>query len=96
MVTKANVTYSKGSDTRLVVLRDGFVLVGAYARNEEKGVVTLHNARIIRQWGTDRGLAQLAIDGVQDATVLDEGGDIEAPWHAVDYTVRCTHPSWFK
>lgn len=88
--------YPRDADVRCVVLRDKFVLIGAYARDPESGVVTLTDAYVVRRWGTDKGLAQIAIEGVRPETVLDYGGEVEAPWHAVIYTIRCTHTSWRK
>lgn len=88
--------YKAGADVRIVVMLNGIVQVGVYARDAEAGVVRLTDASIIRRWGTDRGLAQLAIEGIRSETQLDYGGEVEAPWHAVIYTVHCTHPSWFE
>lgn len=54
----------------------------------------LHNARIIRQWGTDKGLNQL-VNGPRKNTVLDEAAPlvtVVAP--AMIALIPCSEGAW--
>lgn len=64
-------------ETRIIVADRGWVFVGACTDHED-GSVTITNAKNIRNWGTTKGLGQLAT-GPTGATKYDEYG-----------TVRCT------
>lgn len=55
---------------RIVVLQRGWVAVGKYSRDGE--MAKLENAAIIRNWGTSKGLGQLAENGPTDKTLLDD------------------------
>lgn len=55
---------------KIVVLQRGWVLIG---KLEEKGSrCRLHNASVIRQWGTTKGLGELAQSGPLSSTKLDK------------------------
>lgn len=62
------------SKIKIVVLQRGWVYVGRYEENGEKG--TLTDAKNVRRWGTTKGLGQLAADGPQPNTVLDPAGTV--------------------
>lgn len=62
---------------RIIVADRGWVFLGDCVNNED-GTVTIHNAKNIRQWGTTKGLGELA-NGPTGKTVADECG-----------TVRCS------
>jgi hypothetical protein len=67
---------------KIVVLVEGFVIVGDVESDTSKGMV-LVNASVIRVWGTTEGLGQLALKGRQSDTVLDPCGVAEIPKHAI-------------
>lgn len=75
------------TDKRIVVLTYGWVMIGEYSRNGD--TVTLNDASVIRRWGTDKGLGQLALTGPTDNTVLDPCGIAEVPLSSVVATIRC-------
>ncbi len=54
------------------------------------GYHVLHEAVVIRQWGTTKGIGQLALEGVQSGTVLDHCGTAMIPHHAVVWMCPCT------
>ena len=61
----------------IVVLQRGWVVVGSPAK-APAGEIRLENASVIRRWGTQTGLGQLATLGKQPNTVLDACGEVRA------------------
>ena len=57
------------SKVKIVVLQRGWVLVGYYRREGDN--CFLDNASVIRQFGTTKGLGEIAIGGPTSATKLD-------------------------
>ena len=57
-------------DLKIVVLQRGWVLIGTFEQEEDK--CKLHNASVIRVWGTSQGLGQLANEGPTEKTILDK------------------------
>jgi len=56
----------------------------------------LHNARIIRVWGTDAGLNQL-VDGPRSETILDATAPIvSVAWHAVVAVIPVDNAAWAR
>lgn len=70
-VEKSSVSTAKQFEgpIKIVVLQRGWVLIGKYERNGDQ--CKLHNASVIRNWGTKKGLGELAKDGPQANTLLD-------------------------
>lgn len=56
-------------DLKIVVLQRGWVLIGRFKQDGEK--CELHNAQVIRCWGTSKGLGELALEGAKSNTKLD-------------------------
>lgn len=79
---------------RIVVMNKGFVSVGKYRRDGDE--VILENAAVIRRWGTERGLGQIAEDGPTAHTVLDKTPTERIPMHAVIKTIECVEKKWKK
>lgn len=79
-------------DIRIVVLQRGWVAVGHYSRNGEHAKLT--KASIVRRWGTDKGLGQLAAEGPRPNTKLDPAPDVE--FHALGevLNIRCNPEKW--
>lgn len=82
-------------DVRIVVMRDGNIVVGTVSKSDSFALY-LVNTSVIRTWGTEHGLGQLAIEGKQKATVLDACGSVTIPKQSIVFMINCTHPSWFK
>lgn len=69
---------------RIMVLDRGRVLVGRVSRHPELAFHWyVQGARVIRRWGTTRGLEQIANDGPTKDTVLDDPCDTDVPFRAV-------------
>ena len=87
------------SEVRIYVLPHGHVIVGTEERTPEWRVV---DGAVIRRWGTDAGLAQLAAKGPltdksqseNAPTVLEHGGRMEVPEAAIVFTFLCDEKAW--
>ena len=66
----------------IVVLTSGFVFVGECSP-PKNGWLEVTNTYNIRQYGTTKGLGQLAVEGIQPSTVLDQVGVLRAPISSV-------------
>ena len=79
-------------DVRIVILQRGWVAVGRFSQNGEQ--CRLDQAAVIRRWGTNKGLGQLAADGPQLATVLDKCPPIRFHELAVIAMIDCEEAKW--
>ena len=61
------------SEIKIVILQRGWVVIGKYSE-EENDMCVLTNAKVIRSWGTTNGLGELALNGKQSSTKLDDTG----------------------
>lgn len=77
-VKKSDVKTSSGKPTKLqiVILQRGWVIIGEY--REEKDEFVCENSKVIRVWGTTRGLGELALEGAKLNTKLDECGTVRS------------------
>ena len=55
---------------KIVILQRGWCMVGKFERDGSN--CKLRDAAVIRQWGTTRGLGQIAEGGATDLTKLDK------------------------
>jgi hypothetical protein len=79
------------SPVRIVIAQRGWVFVGRYQEDGDR--VTLDNARVIRKWGTARGLGEL-VNGPLSATVLDLAGHVEMHRLGVVASLSCREDAW--
>lgn len=79
------------SPIRIVIAQRGWVFVGRYREDGER--VHLADARVIRKWGTSRGLGEL-VDGPLTDTVLDPAGDVTLHVLGVVATIACDGSKW--
>jgi hypothetical protein len=56
--------------------------------------VTIDKARNIRRWGTSAGLGQLALEGPQENTRLDNCGSVRAPLSELKHFIICEESKW--
>lgn len=80
--------------TKIVVLQRGWVMVGKLERNGSD--CKLHNASVIRAWGTTKGLGEIALNGpIKDKTVLDKcGGVVEFDYLTVVASLSVEESKW--
>ena len=85
---------SKKAAGKLVVaiLDRGWVFIGR--ATEDEFTLTLKDADCIRQWGTTKGLGQLALEGKQSGTVLDAAGTVAVPKGSVVALIDAKEASW--
>ena len=77
---------------QIVIAQRGWVFVGDVERTENE--VVIKNAQNIRRWGTSRGLGELAQNGPQPNTVLDDYGTARMHPLAVVATLDCEELKW--
>jgi hypothetical protein len=65
--------------THIVVVESGWVLAVDCPDAKVEQNIEARHARVIRQWGTTNGLAELAISGPTKNTVLDLCSVIDIP-----------------
>lgn len=77
---------------QIVIAQRGWVFVGDVARSGDD--VTISQAQCIRRWGTTKGLGELAKNGPQPNTVLDDMGTVRLHALAVVASLDCEAEKW--
>ena len=86
---------SENKQKRIVIVQSGWVFVGELTHVPHSlAEIRLENASVIRVWGTDRGLGQLALSGPQKETILDPCGTVDIPMNAVLGQIHCAPDAW--
>ena len=68
-------------------------MVGRFERNGSD--CKLHNASVIRSWGTTKGLGEIAKDGPTSNTKLDPcNGLVEFDYLTVVASISCVEEKW--
>lgn len=81
------------SDIKIVVLQRGWIVVGRFERKDTQ--CKLHNASVIRNWGTTNGLGEIAEGGATPSTKLDKcKGIVEFDYMTVVLTIDCEAKKW--
>lgn len=82
-------------DTKIVVLQRGWCMVGIFEKIGSE--CKLHKASVIRNWGTTKGLGEIAASGPTSSTKLDPtGGLVEFDYLTVVATIACNKDAWEK
>jgi hypothetical protein len=80
-------------DIKIVVLQRGWIVVGRFSR--EGTQCELHNASVIRTWGTTNGLGEIAEGGPTPSTKLDKcKGVVRFDYLTVILTIDCEVRKW--
>ena len=80
-------------DIRIVILQRGFVMVGKFRQDGSK--CELHNASVVRIWGTKAGLGELAASGPLTNTKLDPcNGVVKFHELTIIATINCEARKW--
>ena len=81
------------SPIKIVILQRGWCMIGRFERDGSD--CKLRDAAVIRQWGTTRGLGQIAEGGPTDLTKLDKCyGVVEFDYLTVVATIDCEEAVW--
>lgn len=84
---------NKTSKIKIVVLQRGWVMVGRFERDGSE--CKLHDASVIRCWGTTKGLGEIAKEGPKDSTKLDKcNGLVEFDYLTVVCAIDCEESKW--
>jgi hypothetical protein len=90
--TKPESQELKG-DYKIVVLQRGWVMVGKLERNGTD--CKLHQAAVIRNWGTTKGLGEIATGGPTSSTKLDKcGGLVEFDQLTMVCSISVNEDKW--
>jgi hypothetical protein len=80
-------------DYKIVVLQRGWIVAGKMERDGSH--CKIHKAVVIRNWGTTKGLGELAIDGPKSSTKLDPcNGVVEFHYLTVVLTISLNEEKW--
>ena len=80
-------------DIKIVILQRGWIMVGRFERNGSE--CKLHNASVIRSWGTSKGLGEIAKGGPTSNTKLDKCfGIVEFDYLTVVASIACSEEKW--
>lgn len=77
---------------KIVVLDRGWIVVGRVSYSD--GWTIIVDASVIRNWGTSRGLGEIADNGPTDKTVLDRCPPVRA--RNVILEMNCEEAKWKK
>jgi hypothetical protein len=96
-IKKGKCMKNKKEDIRIVVLQRGWVLVGRYSEEMDRGY--LDGASVIRKWGTEHGLGQLVSgpvkEGCNGPTILDKcNGRVEFLLGTTILMLYCEADKW--
>lgn len=81
------------SEVKIVVLEGRWNLVGRYSIDGDYGV--LDDAKVIRYWGTTKGLGELAAGGPTTKTILDPcNGQVRFQLRAQVLTLDADDSKW--
>ena len=94
VVVKNTEPWVDNDDIRIVVLQRGWILVGRYQLLGDK--VFIRDASVIRNWGTTKGLGELASNGPTDKTILDKCQTCECHELTVCFTMKCEISKWLN
>ena len=92
---RADIRPPVAGDVRIVILQRGWVMVGRLERDGSRCI--LHNASVVRVWGTTKGLPEIANDGPTAKTVLDScDGDVEFHELTMIAALACREDKWLS
>ena len=91
-VRKDAVQPKTTGEIRIVILQRGWVMVGRYSQDGDN--CKLSNAANIRQWGTTKGLGEIAVNGPTSKTVLDKCPDVRFHALTVIASIDCVEGVW--
>lgn len=78
---------------KIVILQRSWCMVGRFERTGSD--CQLHNAAVIRTWGTSKGLGEIALNGPTSSTKLDKtNGLVEFDYLTVVATLSCKESKW--
>jgi hypothetical protein len=97
-----DVTYVKESDVKkrdeskvqIVILQRGWVVIGKYSEKGDEFL--LEKAKVIRVWGTTKGLGEIAEGGPTSSTKLDDCPNVRSHKLTVIARMDVNEEKWSK
>ena len=90
---RKDVTQEIKGEIKIVILQRGWIMVGKLERNGSE--CKLHNASVIRSWGTKDGLGEIAKGGPTSMTKLDKCfGIVEFDSLTMVASIACEEKLW--
>ena len=84
---------TKTGDIKIVILQRGWVMIGRFERKGSD--CKLYNASVIRNWGTTKGIGEIAQNGPTKDTTLDTcGGLVEFDYLTVVALIAVNEKKW--
>lgn len=77
---------------KIVILQRGWVMVGYLDRDGSE--CKLRRASVIRNWGTTKGLGEIAMGGPTSSTKIDKCGLVEFDYLTVVAAISCAEDKW--
>ena len=77
---------------KIVVADRGWVFIGNVTSDTDG--LHLSNTKVIRTWGTTKGLGEIAIGGPTDRTILDDAGSVMIPHAATILVMDADAAKW--
>jgi len=86
---------NKPSNIKIIILQRGWAMVGRFEKNGSD--CKLHDASVIRAWGTTKGLGEIALAGPTNNTKLDPcNGLVEFDYLTVVAMISCEETKWLN
>ena len=73
---------------QIVVADRGWVFLGD-VYSDDQGNKIINDAKVVRVWGTTKGLGELALTGPTKDTKLDDSGTVRVPSRSVVAVFDC-------
>jgi hypothetical protein len=89
---RADAMPKTSGEVRIVILQRGWVMVGYYS--QEGHDCKLEKAAVIREWGTTKGLPEIAVDGPTAKTILEKSPTVRFHELTVIATIDCVGEKW--
>jgi len=79
----------------ILVIEHGNVIYGHYEISDDDDMITVKDGKVIRRWGTERGLGELAANGPRPDTVLDPlNRDTWVSKKSLIFVIDCEPEQW--
>lgn len=94
-VKKSDIRQSdKPTSLQIIILQRGWVIIGRY--REEKDEFVCEDSKVLRVWGTTKGLGELALEGPKTNTKLDDCGTVRSLRTTIVARLDVDETKWSK
>ncbi|MER0170330.1 MAG: hypothetical protein DU489_06950 [Nitrosomonas sp.] len=94
-VTKSSIKNTdKPTTLQIIILQRGWVIIGRY--REEKDEFIAEDSKVLRVWGTTKGLGELALEGPTANTKMDDCGTVRSLKTTIVARLDVDETKWSK